>query len=978
MVSASIWNRYHRDRLQNMSAWKTAGAVSSMAPEKKHRRRQPCLLQQLVRACLVVLTLATASSASAGLVFEPYSVGWGWPNERWMSIETENFIVHYPEGQELQARRVAALAEQAHRRITQDLNWVPRQPTHLVLSDDMDLANGWATPVPFNQNRLLMHAPDGIGSLENHDDWLRALVEHEYLHAVHLDKMRGLHEPLRRWFGRAPLFFPNLYQPKFIIEGLAIQFESDSDLKLGRAYSSYYNAQMRAQVAAGVRGLSELGLEVNRRWPPGDFYLYGAHFFRFLAEQYGDDAAARLIEQYSDNLIPFRLHTTARQALGVDFHQLWAHYQHWLKDEFQPLSDRAPEGHGLTGHGLGNWAPVARGASVYRFFSDGHGMPALMRYGPGGETETLFRTPYPGPIDVAADGRVLLAARRINRNNRFWGDLYLYDGRLRRVTRQERFLEARWLSDGQVLARRMVAGQASMWRLNLETGERKQLWQGEPGDILGRLAVHPDDDRIVAAFKPAGRRWQLARFDQAAGQWSLLTDTGDTHGDPAFSADGDDLLFTADYGGVYDIHRLDLNSGEVHRLTQVDTAAFTPAMPLSRRLYYQYLSEGGYDLYRIDRPMVRAPAAALASTQGRAAPPEVDASAPTPYRARGTLRPRWWLPELEITADSVNAGFTTGGNDALGRHQYGLTARLESRSRRVNGQFRYALDNRYQILLERQLSLSTVDSKRDDQVVRVQAEDSLTLLRSNLASALDDHLGVHAGVFYEREHELWRAQDLVEAASSQRRGLAGVALLYDTRSRYHHSISAASGRRVLFVVESNQIIPSDWSGAVLSLDWQEFLHLGRSQVLALRLTGVHADADASPARLGDPTTQEERLLGRDRYTLRGYPDGALAGRRLALGTVEWRLPLARVQRNWQLLPLGLRDVHGALFLESGRVAGTDNSDLNRRRYDALGAEVVVEAVFGYSMLLPVRIGVGHGLDGDIGETRAYLSVSGRF
>lgn len=932
-----------------------------------------------IRAALVMGLVVAATPAWAGLAYNPMSVGWTQPPEGWWTIETAHFRIHYPVGAEDQAQHVVAVAEQAHAEITADLDWVPRGRTELVLSDDFDLANGWATPVPFNQSRLYLHAPDGINSLENHDDWLRLLVEHEYLHVVHLDKVRGVHGFLRRVFGRVPLFFPNLYQPGFMIEGLAIQYESDEAHGLGRAYSSYYAAQMRAQVAAGTRDLGEISLSVDRHWPPGDFYLYGAYFFRFLAEELGEEAAIKLVERYSSNFMPYRMHSTARRELGMDFHELWWLFQRWLEDNYPPLADRGPQGEQLTDHGLHHRAPVARGEAVYRFHSDGHGKPALLRYGPDDEQEVIFRTRHPGPVDVAPDGQVVMAAHRINRQNRFWSDLYIHDGgRLQRVTRDGRYREARWLNDGRLLARSMVGGVPSLWRLNPARSDRERLWRGEPGDILGQLAVHPEGGRIVAAYKPAGRSWQLARFDMDAREWVLLTDTGDIHGDPAFSADGQMLLFTADYGGVYDIHRLDLASGETHRLTRVDTAAFSPAMPLDGRLYYQYMDAGGYDLYRVADPEMTAPAAPAPVDEGREPPPAIDTGAPRPYRASGTLWPRWWLPELLATADSLNIGAVTGGNDALWRHQYQLAARVETVSGQPNGTLWYARDNRYQVLLDRDLSLDTAEVDDDDEVVRVRASDSLTLLRTNLASAMDDQLGAHAGVFYERDHELWRNRDVVGPSGDVHRGLAGVALRFDNRGQYHYNISPASGRRVQLVAESNEIISSDFEGEVFSLDWQEFFHLGRSHVLALRLIGVHADEAGLPVRLGDPTTQEGRLLGRDRYVLRGYGDGDLRGRRLALGSGEWRMPLARVQRNWHTLPLGLRDVHGALFAESARLRETDDPAQEGQRFDAVGLEVTTEFVLGYGAVLPVRVGVGQGLDDEFGETRAYLTIGSSF
>src|SRR5690606_5026992 len=156
---------------------------------------------------------------------------------------------------------------------------------------------------------------------------------HEYTHVIHLDKGDGAPLGLRKVFGRFPFLFPNQFQPGFIIEGLAVHQESDAATGTGRAYSALYAGEMQAQADAGLRSIGQVSV-TNRRWPSGDGYLYGAFFMRFLSERYGEDSIVRLIDQYSGNLVPFSLNSTARQVYGKDFHALWQEYQAWLRVHF--------------------------------------------------------------------------------------------------------------------------------------------------------------------------------------------------------------------------------------------------------------------------------------------------------------------------------------------------------------------------------------------------------------------------------------------------------------------------------------------------------------------------------------------------------------------------------------------------------------------------------------------------------------------
>ncbi|MFU8838374.1 MAG: hypothetical protein ACNA75_08745 [Thiohalomonadaceae bacterium] len=55
---------------------------------------------------------------------------------------------------------LAAEAERAHQALAPALQWQPRAKTELVLGDDHDLANGWASALPCAQSRPYLSPPD--------------------------------------------------------------------------------------------------------------------------------------------------------------------------------------------------------------------------------------------------------------------------------------------------------------------------------------------------------------------------------------------------------------------------------------------------------------------------------------------------------------------------------------------------------------------------------------------------------------------------------------------------------------------------------------------------------------------------------------------------------------------------------------------------------------------------------------------------
>ena len=149
------------------------------------------------------------------------------PTQSWRSIESQHFMLHFAEPHQSVAERALVIAERAHLRLSQELDWTPAEKTHLVLSDESDYANGFATVFNINRSVLFMAPPTGVGGLEDFDDWLDLLITHEYTHVLHLDKAEGAPRAMRSVFGRFLLLFPNVFQPSWVVEGLATYKETD-------------------------------------------------------------------------------------------------------------------------------------------------------------------------------------------------------------------------------------------------------------------------------------------------------------------------------------------------------------------------------------------------------------------------------------------------------------------------------------------------------------------------------------------------------------------------------------------------------------------------------------------------------------------------------------------------------------------------------------------------------------------------------
>lgn len=105
--------------------------------------------------CLLVgLLLGVSSIVPAAVAAQ--SVSWDSQNQTWLSQQSDHFTINFRDGHQSQAAKSLDIAERVHNELLPFFISAPENRTEIVLVDDFDFSNGWATPFPFAQIRLFM------------------------------------------------------------------------------------------------------------------------------------------------------------------------------------------------------------------------------------------------------------------------------------------------------------------------------------------------------------------------------------------------------------------------------------------------------------------------------------------------------------------------------------------------------------------------------------------------------------------------------------------------------------------------------------------------------------------------------------------------------------------------------------------------------------------------------------------------------
>ena len=608
----------------------------------------------LRRALSLCAALLTGTAAEAQTVR---------PALDWYTVETKNFVFHFPEPYRVWTLALASRMEGIRSQVGQVVGFLPPQRVHIVVDDPANDPNGLAlTTLDAPTIVLYPTPPNPREEIGNFTVWGELLATHEFAHVAHL--IRPSRNRLRSllWsFSPVPLGPIAVDAPRWALEGYATYVEGKVTGS-GRPNHAWRAAVLR-QFAIEGRLPSYGQLSARGPWQAGNFaYLAGSAYLEWLARREGDSSitavwrrmTAKTVRSFDEAFVgvygdgPATLYgrfSAELTANALAFERTRGRsgsgdgtlVQRLVRETGDPAV--SPDGrfialvirHTDAPSALEVWKSVEEtdAAADARHARDRKRDPedvaARAFYPPPRRPVISLMSsdgaPYESPRWMPDNKHLLVHRLMPFSDGALRPDLFLWsaeDGALRRLTVGAAIRNADPSADGAwAAAVRCDRGWCDLVRVDLASGAVRVLAPGSESRNFYRPRVSRTSGEIIVA-EQSGDRWRIASVSAETGVVRYIDpNDGVTRYDAAFDRDGRSVIATSEAGGIANLEHLDRDGGPAITLTAVTGAAVAPDIAPDGSVWFLSLQASGYDLRRLEAGTVRATRTVAALSEGR-------------------------------------------------------------------------------------------------------------------------------------------------------------------------------------------------------------------------------------------------------------------------------------------------------------------------------------------------------------------------
>ena len=909
----------------------------------------------------------------------------------WREIRTEHFYILHPRGYEFYGEKASIFAEDIHKKLTPIMGINPATRTVVILSDQDDDHNGWATVFPYPQINVRLSPPDIGSSIGTYDNWLYSTLLHEYTHILNLVPARGYAKVLQFIFG--PLIVPNGTLPRWHLEGLATYIESNYT-NAGRGNGVFFNSILRSAVDENLLGKPEFAVtdQLNENlpwWPRGNTpYLFGYEYYDYMVENFG----LKFIRDFNignAGRLPYTFEgITKRITGGYNSSDIFKRIWFRLENKFQPEIDRIREqglsaSKKITDRNTTIVGPqISPDGKILAFFEySPHSSGVMKFYYTRDKREVGVKEAGVivggSQLSWSPDGNRIVFAQRVKWNYFYEiKDLYEFDLRRAKLKRLSWGLRADYATygyDGKKIFFVQHRNGKQYIAVRNPDGSIADLLKGDPFENIaglrarGGAQLHGEEELVFVVKDKRGQQ-DLWLMDVGKAQIKRLTDDWEEDRDPVWSVDGRKIFYSSTLEGVQNLFAIERETGAIFQITNVIGGAIQPTVfPTMNRV--AFVEEGTKGLNLVETNIVYRTIKSGSKAIERPFRLETKGvnSSSKKYNPFLYLFPKWWVPWVDLAQDQVRVGGTTAGEDPLGEWKYIVNLGYDSLSEVFNWS-------------------AAVDYSRFVPVISGSYKNFTNLIS-------EFHIFQE-----ERQGKLaitWPGSSLLEDAAFQPRGLirsisftnisgrdllfigGGLGAFWNYLLRFPYSVTKEFGVSIEGFADRfaslSQNAPSGYWNTYGALSGYLPINFPtQHSVLAARGAIGWIDGIALEYAYFQIGGEVPYIFPGGQFLVRGYNINQFAGQRPLVGNFEWRIPLSQVWRGIGTLPLFLRQLYIVPFYDIGTPNFSSNFLLQ-----GTGADLRFNFTFLYNIPISLKVGVYRGI-GNGGSTLGYVGYAEEF
>ena len=608
----------------------------------------------------------------------------------WHIHRTEHFDIYYYPSEAKLVPVMAAIAEDAYEKHSEDFEHELENRTPLIL---------YKSHRDFQEtNIILQELHEGIGGfaeLFKHRivipftgslEAFREVIFHELIHIFQYDIL--YQKPHASIYSGEFLYSP----PIWFMEGMADYFAEDNDA-IGEM------VLRDASINNNIVPLTELQ-NFNRLSSPYLGYKIGQLAVAHLVQTYGREKIAEILRGLRQSRTK-NIDAVFKNVLGVslaEFDKKWRQMmrkRYWPLIQDMELPDIAAKILTAKARFSHNIKPVwSPSGDIIAYITGNEGfLEIVLMSAKTGEqldriTKRLFRNKYEEirtdssgfdrSLAWAPDGdHIAFIGKHHNANYLF--EVNILTHKLTHYAKLD--FDAATSpnydrSGKQIVFSALKEGQTDLYTIDLETETINRLTQDPFNDT--HPSWHPTKNAIIyASERERKNRLVLIDIDQRTEQ----TLTGNTSNaiSPVWMSDGKSILFCDDRTGVFDAYKLHIADRQLTRLTNFITGCSNPSFsPDEKRLLFSAYQDGKYDICVMESANVLDEKIETPPLETQSVPIVLDSDTPEPnyriakrkYSTKSTFRFDAIFPQFSYGADGLlRSQIQMSASDMLGNHR---------------------------------------------------------------------------------------------------------------------------------------------------------------------------------------------------------------------------------------------------------------------------------------------------------------------